>query len=369
MGPLGPAPRADETFGPTSIPALVRLRSALLQAPARLTAVARTCIAQDQPDCLWVTCCGLHVAGHQFFHLASIRDSRQRAALEGTRLELARGYDRMIGSLVEMLPRGSRVFVTYAKGMGRVTEWSDLLPAMLQRILGEKEADQPVNSLRRLIPVSIRRWAALPLTDRRVLQVMARMSTPGRTGVAHAPSACPRIAPALSGCNLAGRERRAARPERDRAGADGRNLCRAPDFYRFRRRSLCRKRARADRSSWRRHLHPPVSGPDRHLEAGLGEFGLRSAIPAFRRDSTAGRKRRAVWQPLPGSVRDFGGRQSPCIVGRLPHGDRGHSRNSVAWCRGASRRHAGPFVLGVTVEEICRWPHDLLIIPQVDLAK
>jgi len=69
-------------------------------------------------DCMWPA---------PVFHLPSIRDPQLRCELEGTRLELARGYDRMIGSLAEVLPSGSRVFVTYAKGMGRVTAWCDLL--------------------------------------------------------------------------------------------------------------------------------------------------------------------------------------------------------------------------------------------------
>lgn len=207
MRHLGPAPRADEIFGPVSVSNLVRLRAALLQAPARLGAAAHACITQDQPDCLWVTCCALHVAGHQFFHLPSVRDSRQRAELEGTRLELARGYDRMIGSLVEILPRGSRVFVTYAKGMGCVTECSDLLPGMVRRILGQKEANQPVSMVRRLIPTSIRRWAAMPMSDRHVLQAMARLSTP-RADWARTRAFClPTDGPGFIRFNVAGRER------------------------------------------------------------------------------------------------------------------------------------------------------------------
>ncbi len=175
---LGPGPRADEIFGKFTPADLRYLRSALLQAPARLATVAREFLKQDPPDCMWVTCCGLHVAGHQFFHLPLIRDSGQRAQLEGTRLQLARGYDQMIGSLLEMLPRGSRVFVFYAKGMGRVTDWSDLLEEMLRRVLRQKKGGQPISLLRRFLPRSIRRWGARSISDQNVLKTMARLSTP-----------------------------------------------------------------------------------------------------------------------------------------------------------------------------------------------
>ena len=207
MRRLGPAPRADEVFGGISVGNLRRLRSALLQAPDRLGAAARECIAQHQPDCLWVTCCALHVAGHQFFHLPAIQDPRERAELEGTRLELARGYDRMIGSLLDVLPAGSRIFVTYPKGMGRVTNWSALLPAMLQRVLGQRDVEQPANSLRRLVPSGIRRRIALSISDRRALEILARLSTPRAEWSGTRAFCLPTDCPGFIQLNLAGRER------------------------------------------------------------------------------------------------------------------------------------------------------------------
>jgi predicted AlkP superfamily phosphohydrolase/phosphomutase len=214
---LGQAPRADEIFGEISAADLRYVRSALLQAPARLEKVAREFLEHDPPDCLWLTCCGLHVAGHQFFHLPSIRDSVQRSELEGTRLELARGYDRMIGSLVAMLPPRSRVFVFYAKGMGRVTEWTDLLPTMLQRILRQEKGKQPISLLRRFLPRSIRRWGAQSMSDRNALKTMARLSSPRANWDDTRAFCLPTDYPGFIRFNLAGRERRGVVKESESA--------------------------------------------------------------------------------------------------------------------------------------------------------
>jgi predicted AlkP superfamily phosphohydrolase/phosphomutase len=207
MRRLGPAPRADEVFGPVSQADLRYLRSVLLHAPARLTTAALDFIRHDPPDCLWLTCCGLHVAGHQFFHLPSIGNAALRRELEGTRLELARGYDRMLGSLMAALPPGSDVLVSYAKGMGRITQWSDLLPEMLRRILQQTDGDQPASLLRRLIPRRLRRWAALSMDDRRALELMARLSNPRADWTRTRAFCLPTDCLGFIRLNVAGRER------------------------------------------------------------------------------------------------------------------------------------------------------------------
>lgn len=175
---IGPAPRADEVFGQPTIADLEYLSKALLTAPARLSAVSHAVLKDDPPDCLWITFCGLHTAAHQFYDLPWIRDPETRHRLEATRLNLARDYDRLLGSLVQSLPSGSRIFVMFAKGMGRAVHWADLLPEMLRRILGQKEVNQPVSLLRRLVPRSIRRWSAAAMNDEQSMDVLARLSTP-----------------------------------------------------------------------------------------------------------------------------------------------------------------------------------------------
>ncbi|MBI4904577.1 MAG: hypothetical protein HY820_13125 [Acidobacteria bacterium] len=204
---LGKSPRADEIFGELSVGDLRYLRSALLSAPERLAKAALDSLRRDAPDCLWLNCVGLHVGGHQFLHLPMIQDKHTRSVLEDTRLDLARGYDRMIGSLMDALPPKSRAMVAYAKGMGPVTQWTDLLPVMLRRILGQPEASQPATLLRRLLPRTLRRWMGNAMDDRQALDMMARLSTP-RADWSRTRAFClPTDYPGFIRFNLRGRER------------------------------------------------------------------------------------------------------------------------------------------------------------------
>jgi hypothetical protein len=214
---LGPPPRADEVFGIPSLSNLRFLRRQLLQAPQRLTGAALHFLKQDPPDCLWITCCGLHVAGHQFTGLPAIGDPAEQRVLVGTRLDLAQGYDRMIGTLAAALPPGSRVLVAYSKGMDRVTTWLDQLPEMLRRVLGQKPVAAPAIGLRRFIPISIRRWVAAGMSDRLAIATMAGISTP-RADWKHTRAFCvPSDFPGFIRCNATGRERDGIVPDRDMA--------------------------------------------------------------------------------------------------------------------------------------------------------
>lgn len=207
LRPIGPAPRADEVFGAIVPSDMRHLRHALLQAPARLESAALSILRQDPPDCLWLNCCALHLAGHQFYHLPSIPDPALRAELEGTRLDLARRYDRMLGEILGVLPPTSSILITYAKGMGKVPLWADLLPQMLRRVLGEQESRPPVHSLRAALPRPVRRWLADRLTDDTALRMMAKLSTPRLDWQRTRAFCLPTDSPGFIQFNIAGRER------------------------------------------------------------------------------------------------------------------------------------------------------------------
>lgn len=213
----GPVPAADEIFGAPALSDFRYLRGALLTAPARLTAAALDFLRQDPPDCLWLSCCGLHVAGHQFFQLPSVADPGERRVLEGTRLELAQGYDRMLGTLAAALPSAARILVAYSKGMDHVTDWLAALPVMLHRILGQERAAAPVAPLRGLLPRAVRRWIASGMSDRLAIETMARLSTPRADWPQTRAFCLPSDYPGFVRLNAAGREREGIVPEPDLA--------------------------------------------------------------------------------------------------------------------------------------------------------
>jgi hypothetical protein len=142
-----------------------------------------------------------------------VRDPALRRELEGTRLDLAKGYDRMLGSLLEAMPPGSAVLVFYTKGMAPVKEWSDLLPDMIRRVMRESEARQPVNFVRWLLPRSVRRFVASRLSDDRAMDMLAELWSPRADWSRTQAFALPTDAHGFVRLNLRGRERQGIVPD------------------------------------------------------------------------------------------------------------------------------------------------------------
>lgn len=202
---IGEAPRADEVFGTPTYSDLAKVRNALLGGPARLKHAALDILCNDKPDCLWVNCCALHVGGHQFFD-AGVFD-RAFHDFDDTRRRLAKGYDEMLGALLEKLPAGADVLVFWAKGMQPAYGWPDLLPGMLRRILNEPEIESPITKLRSLIPQPVRRFVADRMPEDRALQVLAKVWSPASSDWSRTRAFC--VASDCTGfirVNLRGRE-------------------------------------------------------------------------------------------------------------------------------------------------------------------
>lgn len=175
---IGDSPVASEVFGQPHVPSLMHLSYVLRRAPARLGAAVKHFLKDGFPDCLWINFCAMHVAAHQFFDLGLLKSNENRAGLESTRLDVARGYDAMLGSLLDSLPAGSPVLAFFEKGMSITYGWNDLLPAMLRTVLGSRGGDQPVLRLRWLVPQPVRARFSSFLPDRAALQLTAHLASP-----------------------------------------------------------------------------------------------------------------------------------------------------------------------------------------------
>jgi predicted AlkP superfamily phosphohydrolase/phosphomutase len=178
---FGAPERADEVFGRPTPRVLLEMLRVLRKAPERLLQAAEHYLATSA-DLLWVNCCALHLAGHQFFDLGLLNRDEVSASdwrqLESALLDLAKAYDHVLGRIVERLPAGSTILVFYAKGMGPTADWADLLPEMLRRILGEPPVANSAASARDLLPRGLREWIADAIPDRTALWITARLSTP-----------------------------------------------------------------------------------------------------------------------------------------------------------------------------------------------
>jgi hypothetical protein len=207
---FGSSPRADEVFGAPTPQTQLNLLRALKQAPRRLLQAA-TFYLRDSLDLLWLNCCALHVASHQYFDNrlldAAHLTPAERAQLDSAILDIAVAYDQALGEILAKLPAGASILVFYAKGMDATSDWADLLPEMLRRILGEPPAADRSAFVRSLFPRRLREQVASLLPDDVALRLTARICSPQAGWSRTRAFALTSDGPGFIRFNLRGRER------------------------------------------------------------------------------------------------------------------------------------------------------------------
>lgn len=185
---LAPAgPQATEIFGRPSTGELLRLRTKLLAAPARVAQAALALLERERFDLAWITFPAAHLAGHQYWDLSQLPDrpvDDERRLLESARDDVYEAVDQAIGRIVAALPEGSDTIVTSAVGMDVNTSRADLLPGMLARVLFGGPLESPNGSgsiwrLRAALPPRARRGVANALPDRLALELTSRLELRG----------------------------------------------------------------------------------------------------------------------------------------------------------------------------------------------
>jgi predicted AlkP superfamily phosphohydrolase/phosphomutase len=182
---LGRAPSADETFGGGArVRDLLRLRRVLLEAPARAARAARELLATEPFDLVWIELVAGHLAGHQLWDPAATVDlagaaPAARAALASALGDVYEASDRALGDILAALPDDADVIVMSASGMASETDRSDLLPGMLDSVLGGRPAGRgggrALWSVRAALPAPVRARVARAIPDRVALELTARL--------------------------------------------------------------------------------------------------------------------------------------------------------------------------------------------------
>jgi hypothetical protein len=203
---FGAAPWANEVFGTPEVGRLRQMLEVLLEAPRRMSLLARHFLDHESGlDALWVNCVGLHVAGHQYFDGGMIENVTE---FRGALRDLAVRYDRALGEILERLPAGSSTVVFYAKGMSKTFGYPDLVSSMVRRVMGEREASAPrVNWLRELVPVGLRDRVAERLGEDRSVSLTAALASPKLDWSRTRAFALASDLPGFIRFNLKGRER------------------------------------------------------------------------------------------------------------------------------------------------------------------
>ena len=212
---LGRGPGATEIFGRPRPRDLLALREKLVEAPARIAALAERLLARERFDLAWLTFSAAHLAGHQFWDLSQLDPAalgeRERAALEPALDDVYGAVDDAFGRVLAALPPGSDTIVTSAVGMDVNTSRADLLPAMLERVLaGGPIADGGAGAIWRLraaLPGSLRARVAAAIPDRLALELTSRLELRGIDWETSRAFAHPADNQGYVRLNLRGRER------------------------------------------------------------------------------------------------------------------------------------------------------------------
>jgi predicted AlkP superfamily phosphohydrolase/phosphomutase len=214
---FGRPPSLDEVFGTQSLPLMRTMRRNLVAAPRRVSELVTHLLAREQFDLLWLTFSAAHLAGHQFWDLSQLAEpDLERAQGEGLQDTLEEVYEQIDEALAEILtalPADAQIVLFSVMGMGPNTSRVDLLPDMLNAVLGgggSRNGAVPGNWLWRLrgsVPTRLRTQVAEALPRRAVIELTTRFETRGTDWSTVRAFALPSDALGYIRLNLRGRER------------------------------------------------------------------------------------------------------------------------------------------------------------------
>lgn len=190
---FGPARRLDEVFGRPTVRGLLSFRRLLQESTERLAEATVHMLRRDSYDLAWVTFLAGHLGGHMLWNLSEIDPEDltgdARHTLEGALADIYEQIDRALGRVVAALPEDADVIVTSPMGMGVNTSRVDLLPGMLEAVLGangakparrgEVRSERLLWWLRASVPTSARAKVAAALRGQITREVTMRLSTLG----------------------------------------------------------------------------------------------------------------------------------------------------------------------------------------------
>jgi predicted AlkP superfamily phosphohydrolase/phosphomutase len=213
---LGRPPRVEEVFGRPSLSGLRELRRRLLDAPARAASVVTELLASDRFDLLWVNLPAPHVAGHRLWDVSQLPGvgAEARGDLGEAVADVYQATDAAIGTIVAALPPDADVVLFSPSGMGPNTSHADLLPQMLDAVLGTgaiEDQDRSTGSaiwrLRAAVPTSVRAGFALALPTKLLFALAARLEMSGADWSRTRAFPLPSDGTGYVRLNLRGRER------------------------------------------------------------------------------------------------------------------------------------------------------------------
>ena len=213
---LGRPPLVEEVFGRPTLSGLRELRRRLVGAPGRAANAVVELLASERFDLLWVNLPAPHVAGHRLWDVSQLPDvgADARREFADAVAEVYEAADAALGKIVSALPAGTDIVLFSPSGMGPNTSRADLLPQMLEAVLGagstrkeEASTGSAIWRLRAAVPTSLRAGFARALPKRVLFELSARLELSGADWSRTRAFPLPSDGTGYVRLNLRGRER------------------------------------------------------------------------------------------------------------------------------------------------------------------
>jgi len=143
-----------EHFGPQTPDSLRRLRRNLVSGTRQQGALCADLLARERWDLFLAVFGAPHRAGHYLFDLSQLSEQNAASLDRESRLELAGGLvgvyracDEALARILDAAPAGARVLVFAVHGMQKNRGWSDLCPALVDRMQRGGASDAPKHGL------------------------------------------------------------------------------------------------------------------------------------------------------------------------------------------------------------------------------
>ena len=209
---VGSPVATSEPYGLLTTRALLRIRNRLLANVRYVTDLSEALIQREAANLYLVGFGATHTAGHKFWDETGVAHKvaqRDRDELGRALRDVYTECDRGLGRILAAAPADASVMVFALHGMGPNNNRTELMPAMLGRILGESRDPQKFGLLkhvRELVPAQFRHWVKRSLPD----SIQDRLTAFWKTGGADWSTR--RLVPECAdlqgfiGINLKGRE-------------------------------------------------------------------------------------------------------------------------------------------------------------------
>jgi predicted AlkP superfamily phosphohydrolase/phosphomutase len=185
---FGAPPLLEDAYGAQPAARLLEARRHLIDASVRVSTLVTDVLGRERFDLIWATFSAGHFAGHFLWDSSQIVEGDtvapdDEALLARTVEDVYEAVDRAIGEILDALDEDADAIVMSPIGMGPFTSRSDMLPELLDAVLGDsadgRAAGSSIFRLRASVPSAVRAAVARALPAAVVHELAARLYLQG----------------------------------------------------------------------------------------------------------------------------------------------------------------------------------------------